>query len=306
MIPSPSNNQDSDTEQAVDIADIGISNVNVVVHGFGLYLLSSITTKDVQHWLLIGLSASEVLKNILTQITTFPDVLNDANVDLDVLNDVAEDLDTQLNIYIKFFNDYGVTALSYVSMFFITLEPLLKIKLSDYSKHCNEKRVKYLLLATGLCSLIIPTALAGAYHANGGEAGKIIEFFSIDENSDSEFVVYAQPCLDILFVLLSMVTYYNIFRNNMRSQNKLSSQALTSVLLALSFILFTVVPDLTSSYYEISEVEIPYSLEKARDLIFKFNDLASAVIYIFTQDTVRNMMSQKLGLQRLCGASNNR
>ena len=305
MIATSSSKQSSGAVQALDITLIVISNINVVLHTLGLYLLFCLPTKKVQQWLLISLSVSELLKNILIQVIILPHILNVA----------TETWETQVYVYLTFFYDYGVTGLYYLTMYFITFDRLLKIHLSNsYSSYCNVQRVKYLLLAIGCFCFFVSVVLSVAYFVSGGGEGTTMQYFVFTRYTEAEFVVYAHPCLDILFLLLATVTYYKIFKTYMRSQRRVSRQSLATkkkaqsmckkmaqstfsvpILLILSFIFFAVVPDLISSYYEISKQDVPYSVEMVCYLMFLLSDLCDVGIYIFMQRPVRSLLLKKLG-----------
>ena len=237
-----------------------------------------------------------------------------------ILNLSTHTWDTQVYVYLTFFYDYGITALYYLTMYFITFDRLLRILLTNsYSVYCNVTRVKRLLLATAIFSLLVFTVLSVAYHVTGGK-GSAIQYFVFTTETEAEFVVYAHPCLDILFLVLALVTYYKIFKTYMRSQRRVSRAALAAkkdsvwmkvvkstffvpVLLILSFIVFAVVPDLITSYYKISKKKIPDALEMVCHLMFSISDLCDVGIYIFMQRPVRNLLLKKIGMGKAFGAS---
>merc|ERR1712179_677338 len=125
--------------------------------------------------------------------------------------------------------------------------------------------------------------------------------------------MYYYPALDFCFLTIAILTYGFLFRkfyltretvqdplvvrgrglSSSRSSSRSvwkvfrGSKFYVSVLLISTFLLFTVIPDLTLMFHTILGIGIPVSLYAVCYTLYALSFLADAVIYIVMQRTVR-------------------
>ena len=286
--------------------------MNISIHVVGFYLLLCLKPKKVQHWFVISLSITEIIKNVVIELTTIPDVMD--------LSDETWLVIDEIHVYLAITYDYGITTLYYMTMYYITLDRLLRILLSmSYPLYWNIKKTKILLLSTWVFSVLVCTILSLIYKFCGADNG--LSYFIYVDDTEAAIVAYSHPCIDTIFLLLAIATYWTIFCKYALSRRRISissnnrnvessfqifirSPFFVPVLLILSFIIFTVFPNLIFAYYEFSGEEISYTLDVICYILFATSDLCDAFIYIFVQKQVRNTLLKKICCHSSCCKQN--
>ena len=138
--------------------------------------------------------------------------------------------------------------------------------------------------------------------------------------------LYIPTCLDILFLIVTVVTYTFIFikyrhtrllsarRTKLYRQSAFNktylhtnkkekptilnlffgSRFYVAVLITVSFLMFSVAPGLVYSCYQLIGRPIPSMMELCLYVLFKIGDVSEAAIYTFLQRPVRNMLRAKI------------
>ena len=291
-----------------DVSLVTMNSVNVVLHAMGFYLMMSLKQRgnNAPRIYLVNLSAAECLKNLLRVCITIHDFI----VQHDINDDTHRLLD-QVRIHVTSFYDYGVTCPFYLAMFCITLDRYFyMVWNNEYKVRWNDKRAKLLMLVIwgiGLTSWLVLLLV----YTTIDDLNCTAAFFLYINHKVPKFVAFYTTCIDILFVLLAILVYSNIFCKFYQSEKRISStfanrkqQSLLGIffrsrffvtgLLVVSFICFTVIPDMIRFLHAFNKKCIPDQLEAGCYIFFAISDLFDAFIYIFVKREVRGLLLEKL------------
>ena len=203
---------------------------------------------------------------------------------------------------IKLTSSLGVVLIYYLNMSYLTINKLLEIILNiRYPIFINEVRIKILLKCTWLFGLTFSTCMVLVRH--------FIPHFQF-----GLLTLYYYPTLDFCFLSAAIITYGFIFHKFYLSREALpsgrrlkssraSSSSITrrasvwnvfraskfyvSVLLISSFLIFTVIPDLTLMLHALLGRSIPQVMYAVCYILYTLSFFADAVIYIAMQRRVR-------------------
>lgn len=272
--------------------------MNVVLHGFGLYLLACQNRNSritIQTILLMNLSVSELLLNILEMVRSC--------LSLTKRYYIAMDLVKNLSKYISIVIYTGACTSFYLGMVYLTADRLLSVTLNlRYNIHCTKRRAKIVLLLTWFTSLITPILIiVGA------------DLYNFQWIDFTYMILF--PLFDFGFVFLAIITYVVLFMKYKKSRqfqekqvgtnriNKENSSAqlfrksrfIVSVYLIGTFLVFTIVPDLTYLFVGIINNNKTDLLLEVCNISFAISNMADALIYIFVQTSIRKLLYDKAG-----------
>ena len=288
--------------------------INMALHTFGFLLLCCVKQKGSQLIFLLNLSISEFLKNFVLSLKTLQQLLSNSKNSLILIEEI--------HIYVGIVYDYSIMFSYYMTMFAITADRYFIILLGKrYQNYWSTIRTKYLLVITWILGILTSLTISLAYKFMGDH--KEIRYFINAPDREAAVVVYSSPLIDAIFIVLAIAVYYKIFRKYTRSQQKLSNDAIhrqresafqlfvqskffIAVLLISSFLMFTIIPDMIFSYYQISDKPISSKLDTICYILFVTSDLADVFIYVFVQVKVRKILWKKInGLSLRCKCSRN-
>ena len=250
--------------------------LTMMFHGFGLLLLTRLFIKrkaDVQHVFVFFLSAVE----ILILVAFICQVIKYAFIDIPELLDR---LSFKALVLV-------LSPCIFFNMFALVLNKVMEVALNiKYQLYINKKKAKYMELIVTLIFFII----------------FILAFFLEKENSNFVWPMYTRFAGDILFLPCFCISYGFIFHRYKQSrisptQRRPSqgesfyvtfrnSRFFISVTLAITFILFTVLPDFLYVKRLLQEKEDEILL-MARYVLYTFSGLSDAYIYIFLDIKVK-------------------
>lgn len=278
--------------------------LNVLLHSLGLYLLIHLYKNGMdnsRHLCMISLSSSECLYNSLIIISV-----------------IVKKMNCQKAIHILENLRYGMMLIYYFTIIYLTLDRLMDVLLNlKYTLYWNEIKTTRLLLGTWVVG-----SMVGIVGATVNAATGIVVH-------DSTYLKYFSIVTDLSFILLAIITYVYIFKKYKQSRiTPTNRQTISNVLfcvtsrrrlrtlhvfrksrfyipllIIVTFVIFVVIPDLL---YLLLWHIVTRPLLVSGNLIVKrvcrigyaISDLVDAWIYIFIQDSVRNVICKYLRIRR--------
>ena len=278
--------------------------LNVTFHSSGCYLLLRLFKNgqdNVQQIYLINLSVTHTLGNILQLLSRVLQLVDHGG------SSTLKQLDTCIMVILL----TVLTFSYYMSMAYITLDKALEILLNiKYPVYWNEQKAKRLVYTTWVVGVCMPVCVLLMHH---------IGHISIDAIADVLFL-YICPTFDFSFTILAVITYSFLFQRyrksrvlptvsmhlthgmtNQESPNSNSifkifrkSNFYITVLLILSFLIFMVLPNMVYLFYGVVGGHKSKTLDEALLILYNISYLLDAWIYIFAQQSVRNLFYRKL------------
>jgi len=184
--------------------------INVLLHGFGTYLLARLTRQrnaTPQIILLLGLSTTEATMNFLEALRRIPAFIYQDNI---------PSLVQKVFSYLTIIDLSGTWLLLYLVMHSIIIDRLLVATLGiKYSQYATKNRaIKIMSVNVSIVTVFtIFTVLA-------------FEFYNF--NWEDVYFKYIYPSFHFSFIILSTVSYSYIFYKFQKSQKRLKAKFLTS------------------------------------------------------------------------------
>lgn len=286
---------------------LGVEIFNSTTHGFGAYLLHALSRSDhdTQRLFLLNLACSEFLWNLVA-------IIRDA-IRLAYLLICSYDKGHLVKAYfvVEMALATGVTYINYTAMLYLTVDRLLHIILHlRYDQYWNRRRTKILLGITWIFNIVLSAVFA------------ILTYFKfgyVFAYTSSAISVYIPTGLFVLYVIVCVVTYYNMFMLHARSEQRSASHGSTthaptisllkifrksrffiSVILIGSYMLLTVMPGLIRSMIILLKAN-----ENIRTYVSMYYLISSRIshsvdgaIYIFLQSDVRKLLYKKVACKK--------
>lgn len=276
--------------------------IDIILHIFGIYLLIICNRKSncrlnknrVSTFYIVNLSITEICFSTLwlfmvpvTKIFTLPKHISA----------IIEQIQPYIMISI-----YTLVAfVFYATMFEITLDRLLAIKLSiKYRIYCTVRTAQYVLIATWVTGGLLFIAVVTSYRITGF-------------NFDIWFHSYFYTPLNITFVILTIFTYGFLFQKYKRSSELKrkwiqgnnrnafivfhKSRFYLSVLIVLTFVLLIIIPDLTYLFLSLRDKQSK-TLLAACVISYSLSNIVDGLLYIFCQPDIRREMKRRLSVMR--------
>ena len=280
----------------MDVTLLVLNIGNVALHGFGVYILTSLYNqgqRNTQNVFLINLSISEMLINFVVCLRRISDFISVSDDKPTIIN--------RINNYMTIVLYTGMFPVYYMVMVYITLDRLLNILLSlRYCIYCTGTKAKRLLQVTWIVALLICTSVSLTHHFNG-------------YIWQTTFFMYVYPTFDFGFITLALITYVFIFFKYSKSQRIYSqssrqpnikrestfqtfckSNFFVAVLLILTFVIFMLIPNIVYLFYGIVGNNESDTLSAICDVLYEISNLADGWIYIFMQKSVKAMVWTKM------------
>ena len=292
----------------INVVLLAMNLLNLMSHCCGCYLLTCIythgRTTTTQLLFLIHLSFIEAIRNLLSVFIG----IFDFSIFHDTVCSVIQD-------YIDSIYSTTFYILYYMSMYYLTLDRLLAVRLNlRYSLCCTTRKAKYILVATWLFGITI--GLSSVLISNGQE--------SISYES---YKISVYLSCGIGYIIIAVVTYIMLFKkykNSLTMQTRntrtgssdvpptifkvfFQSKFYISILLVTSFLVFMVIPELVYLFYGL-RVGFDFPEDSILifiiDILFAFSDLIDAYIFIFLKKNVRSLLFRKLHAALCCRNAN--
>lgn len=295
---------------------------NFFLHSFGSYILLKLyphSRHKAQQLYLVNLGISECLINLLESIRTV--------IILTQTEGKPSQVGRLTRYYILSIAFTGLSLVFYLIMIFITIDRLMIMILTyRYRRYWNERKARYLLIATWLFGAATSSTVALLYHTS-------------DTHWESFFFKYIYPTIEILFILIALLTYSFIF-HSYRKKRRLADQHPSTkrssvrprrvsvitgsynthhrknnsfikrkgkekdlqeninnsvfyipVLLITSFLLFMIIPDMVYLFVGIINKNTSDILSICCWLSYGTSNFLDAWIYIYFQHDVRNFIT---------------
>ena len=270
---------------------------NVLVHGVGCYLLVNLyrreQRKTTQQVVIMNLAMSELLLNMVFSV-------RDGLLTAYWYDDCREqNLWTAYRYIHKFV--LGSFHIISLSMFYLTLDRLLHVSLHiKYQAYWGVKETWYLLIVTDVAMIIV------------GLVFLILEYLGLEIWT---IWVYATTCLYTTYFIFACVAYLLMFKTYLKSsknsqinnRNVIQLTAWTlfrnsnfffPTLLVMTYLMFMVSPTITLEIYYIKKEWNNGFLHKLKIHYYyyipaRFSFLIDALIYVYLQKKVRNLLFPK-------------
>ena len=260
-----------------------LDTLSVLLHTLGSYLLICVYQngcQETQQIYIINLAVCEAFIGLLSLLYTA--------------------VPTDVGIYVGSFIIFGFVTTIYLTMIYISIDRLLDVKLNiRYPLFWNEKKTKYLLIVTWLVNISISIVI-------------IIIHGYAKMNISLSITMPIFITFDFFFTLLAFITYGYLFEKYRRTrvppihnttQPKLSvfrvfrnSKFYVSALLIITFLSFTVVPDMIMFYLVLINGYISETVFTICKILFAISRLSDACIYIFMKPSVKCLLVEKLAI----------
>lgn len=288
------------------ILTIFLSIVNLItalLHLFGLHFLRKEYKnglQDSQQVYLINIAKSESAINILQLLLNPSPLVFKMTPMLGNAMLISQD-------YIKMIRGYGFVTVYFLSMFYLTLDRLMDIRLSiKYNLYWNEFYTERLLKFTWICSCVVTATVCLVHH-----------FYNVNFNLVLDIYIY--PICNLLFVTIIVITYGFIFikykqtrvspvQKIVQGRSFKSNQSVLKVfkrsrfyipmLLIASFIVFMVVPEWTHLFVVVLRNEKSITLNLVLMILWTFSYFVDAVIYIWIKPSFKKEMKRRFGVYR--------
>lgn len=275
---------------------------NVILHSFGIYLLKIVCKrfkKTEQLVFLAHLSIAESLMNFIELIRRILDFL--------WIYDIRSHVIIEAHHYLQIVSLTGISFVFYMEMLYITFDRLVSILMNVYYPlYWNVTKTRYLLYATWLVGAILCVTICVTHY--------ILHF-----NWRMPTFTYFYPIVDVLFIILSIITYTLIFYKYWKSAKKIGANKNTPgvlqskqsgftffrksrfyipVLLITTFFLFTASSDLIYLSYVRLVGKESETLLVVCWILYAVSNLIDVLIYIFMHHRVKTVLKEKV--QRWC------
>ena len=274
--------------------------INSLAHTMGAYLLICICRSDgssTQLIYLIHLSFAEAAGNYLDLVRYVLSFFELSGTTLKVVRETQ--------YYLKMTVYTGITVVYYFIMVYMTFDRLMGVTLHvKYMRYWRESRTKRLMKATWLIGGLICVVMAVAH--------KLLNY-----EFEGLFYGYIYPIYNVGFLILATISYIIIFHkfkkskrnthltincrlaNNLEKHRKLrqiftNSRFFVTLLIVFSFLLFVIIPDFIYLVYGFTNNEDDGKLGKVVEILYAISFFLDALVYIFLQNRVRNLLWKKI------------
>lgn len=271
--------------------------INTLCHtGCGYLLICQYKRdrKGVQQLLMINLCANELVMNLLGIFYTPPELFVS-------LKDESKETSDVFRSYVLVCGATGIYYSYYLSMIFITFDRLLGIRLHiQYRVYVPFRLVKGILITSWVSCITISIIFMF-----------LRRFLPLVIQNYFHSEMYLELVLNFSFLSLAAVTYifmFNAFRTSYVKRNNrtnpterkakesvatafMSSRFYITVLIILTYIIFTVIPNLIFIFHSGKLSELTVVLF---NISYRLSDLSDAIIYVFLQKSVREIFWRKL------------
>ena len=246
--------------------------VNFVLHSIGLHYLRILYPgwrNKQQRLLIANLSLCEALCSILF-----------ATQEIIFINGPKTD---DVSIYIQINTTVGLNLVFYASIIFITLDRLLHVVFRGTHEHyCTLFLTKCLIGTLWLTAFLLNIFFCCAYGITG-------------EYYESWIIKYILPALDGIFLIITSTSYTTIIVISKRSSQSVGVELkrapfVMASLLVLSFVLFIIVPDITSTVYRSQRINMEELLWYFLAILYRLSITSDAILYILLSYDIRRSL----------------
>lgn len=279
-----------------------LSIVNIIFHLTGAYILIHLYRnghKTPQKIYLVNLSLIEIVKNLLLITYDILVCMNYFHFHEYAIHVVVP--------YLTIIYENGVAYHYYIAMFLLTLDRLLATVLNiKYPIYWKPRRAMVIIFCVTTFNVIMCSGTLISYVLLGEEKFKTYGIRKI-------LTTYVAITLNLVFIALAISTYSYMFYTHIRSQRYFTdiddvtshvtafsifrrTKFFVSILIIISFIVFTVLPDLIFGIHGVrtNNKHISYAFRVYLLISFSLSDTVDSVIYIFLQKSVRDVLFTKL------------
>lgn len=202
--------------------------------------------------------------------------------------------------YAMIVSGIGLNLVWYLDLLWITFDRLGKFILKlNYVYYWNEKKARYLLVFTWFLGVVstVCTSLSYTY-----------KWHDLDRWKMGIYEYFHMP-MDLLFIIVSIISYTYIFRRIRRRKRRISAVnakstrkrrqsiwykkriILIPILIIVIFSFFQTLPDLLEIVFDKNEkVEL---VDKSCTLLYGISNLANAVVYVYHLDDIQKFLIGK-------------
>lgn len=279
---------------------------NCLLHVIGLYLLFHVyrgEPKDTQKLCLINLAFSELMWNSVLVVRDMIKIFHLLGYSQNALNTAFWCL--------SMFLATGVTYINISAMFYLTADRLMQILLHlRYAEYWNVGKTRIVFIITWSFNILLSiTALTYTFYN--------FEYVRHEIKLSKILSVYVMTSLFFIYILFAMFTYFTLFCVYVKSEQKyfrkhsssgvdksvvkifIESRFFLSVILIGSYLLLTVFPSLIRAiWYLVSYSTFTYHMTAYYLLSTRLSHTVDAVLYIFAQRSVRDVIFRKYRAER--------
>lgn len=264
---------------------------NVGLHSLGIYLLHCLCKTDkvnVQMLYILNLSVSELIINLVSVIRYIVRVIG-----------FNSPLYKTVLLYSYIFDYTVLKSCLYMWMLYITLDRVAGVVMNiTYPVWWDRSKAKHLVTFTWMSAFVIFLITL------------IVHIITRDEFHFFKIANYFIIVFDVSFVVAAVVAYIIIFdrfqkslkhsilhRNSKRCEKNLwkvfrSSRFYVSLFLILTYILFTIIPDLLWTFGAVGDDHTASGFLIC--ILYGISYTSDGMIYIFMQKKVKNMLYLKI------------
>lgn len=204
--------------------------------------------------------------------------------------------------HLTIFRIFSLNTTLYLTMIFITLDKLIEIYLNiKYSLYWNEKKTKWLLLATWTINVTLALVITLTYH------------FTDEISLLNPIGVYYVVVFDILFALVAVITYGYIFEKYRQTRIQPSRHTSTtrppqqsafsifvnskfylSAMLIVTFMLFSAVPHFTIFVVYVAQRRSSILGLNICMVFMELSHIIDAFTYIFMKPSIKKLLKKKM------------
>lgn len=282
-----------------DITLITIRLADIILHSVGIYLLTSSKGFDKEsslRILLLNLSITEILGSLLWLFMIpisrlYPSVAHMPTILINIKRYAMICL-------------YSLVAiLFYATIIYIALNAFLDTRTTvKYRISWHSKRTKFLITATWIFGILLFTCMLVVYHVTGYEF-------------DLSFRMYFYTPLNFTFIFIVLCMFLCVFLRYRKKHNQkccrqqktrhnrrivfstiVQSPFSLPILLSMTFIVFTILPDLTSFFLIWKRRYTSEILQSICALLYAVSNFFDVVLYIYLLPKVRHDFLKKCNL----------
>lgn len=272
-----------------------ITCTNVLLHSLGCFLLLKKRIDDTQELLILNLSASEILKNLVNLVTSVYNLLRINNVVIPVII-------TDILRYVALIYYSGISLVFVLFMIYITSDRLVRTILGGvYYLYVTEKKARNVIKATWIVALLVSIGVCVSYHyAPFGETPFLYAYASGN-------------CIHLLLAILGYTVIFIKLRESRRRRIRISSDVTTArrnestyymgpdmfrrsrfyvcILLITSCLILTTIPTLVQLTLHIHyDNHVPLIYGEIIYTSYSLSDTADACIYILLRKSLRKRL----------------
>ena len=203
----------------------------------------------------------------------------------------------------------GIFYICILARFYVTVDRLCHILLHlKYSNHWNIRKTKILLSITWIGNGVISVGMSLLMYFE-------YEYVKREAKISKAFAVYVRTVIYLIFCVFSFVAYGIMFMSYARPKrsrrrkgiltrqsslfkNFITSRFTISLWLVSNYLLLTVIPSLTRSFYYISGAKVPYALTFCYLISTRLSYTIDGIIYTFIPKRNRSFLWKKLSCRK--------